>query len=79
MACHLAATEAYVTSRRERKEHLKRILKLDRPKLRRPNCARDEFHPAAAARTSGNLQVDPDAKSRSRREAEDVCSGSKIG
>ncbi|KRB91236.1 hypothetical protein ASE22_13415 [Sphingomonas sp. Root720] len=42
-------------SRRQRKKvemlfaHLKRILKLDRLRLRGPNGARDEFHPAAAA------------------------------
>jgi hypothetical protein len=29
--------------------HLKRILKLDRVRLRGPNRARDEFHLAAAA------------------------------
>src|SRR6266849_1527751 len=50
-----ATTDAYVTSRRERKKvemlfaHLKRILKLDRLRLRGPNGARDEFHLAAAA------------------------------
>lgn len=43
-------TEAYVKSRRERKKdemllaHLKRILRLDRLQLRRPNGALDEFH-----------------------------------
>src|SRR5205814_5051567 len=45
----IATTDAYVTSRRERKKvemlfaHLKRILKLDRLRLRGPNGARDEF------------------------------------
>ena len=29
--------------------HLKRILKLDRLRLRGPDGAKDEFHPAAAA------------------------------
>jgi len=43
------------TSRRLRKKiemlfaHLKRILKLDRLRLRGPNCARDEFTLAATA------------------------------
>lgn len=54
MARDIAATEAYVTSRRQRKKvemlfaHLKRILRLDRLRLRGPNGARDEFHLAAA-------------------------------
>jgi hypothetical protein len=48
-------TDAYVTSRRERKKvemlfaHIKRILKLDRLRLRGPSGARDEFHLAATA------------------------------
>src|SRR4030088_741875 len=51
MARDIAATDAYVTSRRERKKiemlfaHLKRILKLDRSRLRGPTGARDEFPP----------------------------------
>ncbi len=51
----IATTDAYVTSRRQRKKvemlfaHLKRILKLDRLRLRGPNGARDEFHMAATA------------------------------
>ena len=51
----IAATDAYVTSRRERKKvemlfaHLKRILKLDRLRLRGPCGARDEFLLAATA------------------------------
>ena len=55
MARDIAKTDAYVTSRRERKKvemlfaHLKRILKLDRLRLRGPNGARDEFHLAATA------------------------------
>jgi len=55
MARDLATTDAYVTSRRERKKiemlfaHLKRILKLDRLRLRGPNGAKDEFLLAAAA------------------------------
>ena len=51
----LANSPEYFQSRRERKKiemlfaHLKRILKLDRLRLRGPNGARDEFHLAAAA------------------------------
>jgi transposase len=47
MARDIAATDAYVTSRRERKKvemlfaHLKRIPKLNRLRLRRPNGTRD--------------------------------------
>ena len=49
------------TSRRERKKvemlfaHLKRILKLERLRLRGPNGARDEFHLAAAAQNLRKL------------------------
>lgn len=55
MARDIALTDAYIISRRERKKvemlfaHLKRILKIDRLRLRGPNGARDEFHLAAAA------------------------------
>ncbi|GMM92431.1 hypothetical protein MTsN3n11_07330 [Qipengyuania sp. MTN3-11] len=55
MARDISATDAYVVSRRQRKKvemlfaHLKRILKLDRLRLRGPNGAKDEFHLAAAA------------------------------
>jgi transposase len=55
LARDIAATDAYVTSRRERKKvemlfaHLKRILKLDRLRLRGPNGAKDEFLLAATA------------------------------
>ena len=61
MARHIAKTDAYVTSRRERKKvemlfaHLKRILKLDRLRLRGPNGARDEFHLAATAQNLRKL------------------------
>ena len=61
MARDIAATDAYVTSRRERKKvemlfaHLKRILRLDRLRLRGPNGARDEFHLAAAAQNLRKL------------------------
>lgn len=55
MARAIATTDAYLISCRQRKKvemlfaHLKRILKLDRLRLRGPNGARDEFHLAAAA------------------------------
>lgn len=55
IARDIATTDAYLASRRQRKKvemlfaHLKRILKLDRLRLRGPNGARDEFHLAAAA------------------------------
>lgn len=61
MARDIAETVAYVVSRRERKKverlfgHLKRILKLDRLRLRGPNGARDEFHFAAAAQNLRKL------------------------
>ena len=61
MARAISATDAYVTSRRERKKvemlfaHLKRILKLDRLRLRGPNGARDEFHLAATAQNLRKL------------------------
>ncbi|MGA0598472.1 transposase [Enterovirga sp. CN4-39] len=61
MARDLALTEEYVTSRRQRKKvemlfaHLKRILKLDRLRLRGPNGARDEFHLAATAQNLRKL------------------------
>ena len=55
LARDLSKTDAWLVSRRERKKvemlfaHLKRILKLDRLRLRGPCSARDEFHLAAAA------------------------------
>jgi len=61
MARDIAKTEAYVTSRHERKKiemlfaHLKRILKLERLRLRGPNGARDEFHLAATAQNLRKL------------------------
>ncbi len=61
LARAIAATEAYATSRRERKKvemlfaHLKRILRLDRLRLRGPQGARDEFHLAAAAQNLRKL------------------------
>lgn len=55
LARDIATTDAYVPSRRQREKvemlfaHLKRILKLDRLRLRGRNGARDEFHVAATA------------------------------
>ena len=57
----IAKTEAYVVSRRERKKvemlfaHLKRILRLDRLRLRGPCGARDEFLLAATAQNLRKL------------------------
>ncbi len=57
----IAKTEAYVTSRRKRKKiemlfaHLKRILRLDRLRLRGPCGARDEFLLAATAQNLRKL------------------------
>ena len=53
MAHDIATTDAYVASSYARKKvemlfaHLKRILRLDRLRLRGPNGAKDEFHLAA--------------------------------
>ena len=61
MAREIAETDAYVVSRRERKKiemlfaHLKRILKLDRLRLRGPCGARDEFLLAATAQNLRKL------------------------
>jgi hypothetical protein len=61
VARDIARTEAYVTSRRERKKiemlfaHLKRILRLDRLRLRGPFGARDEFLLAATAQNLRKL------------------------
>ncbi len=55
LARDLSQTDAYLVSRRERKKvemlfaHLKRILNLDRLRLRGPNGAKDEFLLAATA------------------------------
>ena len=57
----VAKTDAYLTSRRERKKvemlfaHLKRILKVDRLRLRGPCGARDEFLLAATAQNLRKL------------------------
>src|SRR5215468_5125296 len=61
LAREIAKTEAYQTSRYQRKKvemlfaHLKRILKLDRLRLRGPRGARDEFHLAAIAQNLRKL------------------------
>ena len=61
LAREIATTDAYVVSRRLRKKvemlfaHLKRILRLDRLRLRGPCGARDEFHLAAAAQNLRKL------------------------
>src|ERR1700676_2896784 len=61
VAREIAKTDAYVTSRRERKKvemlfaHLKRILKLDRLRLRGPSGAKDEFLLAATAQNLRKL------------------------
>ncbi|MBV9542036.1 MAG: transposase [Alphaproteobacteria bacterium] len=63
LAREIAKTEDYQTSRCRRKKvemlfaHLKRILKLDRLRLRGPNGARDEFHLAATAQNLRNLAM----------------------
>ena len=61
LAREIAKTDEYQTSRRQRKKvemlfaHLKRILKLDRLRLRGPSGARDEFHLAATAQNLRKL------------------------
>ena len=61
LARALTDEDEWLTSRRERKKvemlfaHLKRILRLDRLRLRGPNGARDEFHLAAAAQNLRKL------------------------
>jgi uncharacterized protein YoaH (UPF0181 family) len=61
LARDIAKTDAYVFSRRQRKKvemlfaHLKRILGLDRLRLRGPCGARDEFHLAATAQNLRKL------------------------
>jgi len=60
-AREIAKTDAYETSRRNRKKvemlfaHLKRILRLDRLRLRGPSGARDEFHLAATVQNLRKL------------------------
>ena len=61
VAHNIAKTEAYVTSRRERKKiemlfaHLKRILRLDQLRLRGPFGAQDEFLLAATVQNLRKL------------------------
>lgn len=61
MARDIARTDAYVISMRQRKKvemlfaHLKKIMKLDRLRLRGPNGARDEFLIAATAQNLRKL------------------------
>jgi Transposase DDE domain len=61
VARDIAKTETYVTSRRERKKiemlfaHLKRILRLDRLRLRGPLGAKDEFLLAATVQNLRKL------------------------
>src|SRR3984893_2824694 len=61
LARDISLTDAYVTSRKERKKvemlfaHLKRILKLDRLRLRGPNGAKDESLLAATAQNLRKL------------------------
>ena len=61
MARALARSDAWLVSRRLRKKvemlfaHLKRILKLDRLRLRGPRGARDEFLMAATAQNLRKL------------------------
>ena len=61
LARDIATTEAYAVSRRQRKKvemlfaHLKRILRLDRLRLRGPTGARDEFLLAATAQNLRKL------------------------
>ena len=62
-AIRIAATPAYKQSRRERKKvemlfaHLKRILKLDRLRLRGPSGAHDEFLLAATAQNLRRMAI----------------------
>ena len=61
LARDISKSDAYLVSRRQRKKvemlfaHLKRILKLDRLRLRGPNGAKDEFHLAATAQNLRKL------------------------
>jgi Transposase DDE domain len=61
LARAIAQTDAYRSSRRQRKKvemlfaHLKRILRLDRLRLRGPCGARDEFLLAASAQNLRKL------------------------
>lgn len=60
LARAIATADAYLVSQRARKNvemlfaHVKRILKLDRLRLRSPTGAKDEFHLAAAAQSTAH-------------------------
>jgi len=62
LAREIARSDAYEISRRHRKKvemlfaHLKRIMKLDRLRLRGPTGARDEFHLAATVQNLRKLE-----------------------
>ena len=73
VARDIAKTDAYVRSRRERKKiemlfaHLKRILRLDRLRLRGPLGAQDEFLLAATAQKPPEARkADPDPSAPAR-------------
>jgi hypothetical protein len=73
----IAKTKAYAISRRERKKvemlfaHLKRILRLDRLRLRGPNGAKDEFLLAPPPKICGKWRSSSPFRRRSSpREAE---------
>jgi transposase len=61
LARELSLTDAYIEAQRRRKKvemlfaHLKRIMELDRLRLRGPNGAKDEFHLAATAQNLRKL------------------------
>lgn len=67
-----ATADAYATSRRQGKKvqmlftHLKRILKLDRLRLRGPNGVKDEFLLAATALTGARGVISRQAISKAR-------------
>jgi hypothetical protein len=75
MARGIAKTDEGLALRRQRKKiemlfpHLKRILRLDRLRLRGPNGARDEFHLAAPLRTSGSSPSSFRCRYQSQRQA----------
>jgi Transposase DDE domain len=74
MARDIARSNAGRTSRKQRKKvemlfaHLKRILCLDRLRLRGPNGARDEFHLAATAQNLASSPSSCQWRSRCRPE-----------
>src|SRR3546814_13811788 len=80
LARAISAEEEWLTSRRERKKvemlfaHLKRILRLDRLRLRGPNGACDEFHLAAAAQNLRKLAKLIPGRSEERRVGQECVS-----